>query len=231
MSTSIALVTCAEVSSERRMCSAMPRRIARHRLERLARLRAATGGCRRRGCSRSGGAAPAERAGAGGRGRRRSGAGALPARPVSMNAWMSFFVTRPPGRCRAPAPGRCRARRRSARRPARRTSGRCRRLAARRAARARRALPARSAAAASGGRRLRAPAQAERGRRGRGCAGLAADPREHRADLDRLALLDEDLADDARGRARHLGVDLVGRDLEQRLVGLDRARRPASATW
>jgi hypothetical protein len=28
MSTSIALVTCAEVSSERRMCSAMPRRIA-----------------------------------------------------------------------------------------------------------------------------------------------------------------------------------------------------------
>ena len=28
MSTSIALVTCAEVSSERRMCSAIPRRIA-----------------------------------------------------------------------------------------------------------------------------------------------------------------------------------------------------------
>ena len=28
MSTSIALVTCAEVSSERRMCSAMPRRMA-----------------------------------------------------------------------------------------------------------------------------------------------------------------------------------------------------------
>ena len=40
-------------------------------------------------------------------------------------------------------------------------------------------------------------------------------------DVDGLALLDEDLADDAGSRARHLRVDLVGRDLEQRLVGRD----------
>ena len=49
-----------------------------------------------------------------------------------------------------------------------------------------------------------------------------SDGREHGADLDGLALLDEDLVDDALGRARHLGVDLVGRDLEQRLVAADR---------
>ena len=51
---------------------------------------------------------------------------------------------------------------------------------------------------------------------------FAADAGQHRADLDRLALLHDDLAHDARAGARHLGVDLVGRDLEQRLVGLDR---------
>jgi hypothetical protein len=50
---------------------------------------------------------------------------------------------------------------------------------------------------------------------------LSADPAEQRPDLDGLALLDEDLGEDARARARHLGIDLVGRDLEQRLVGLD----------
>ena len=43
-----------------------------------------------------------------------------------------------------------------------------------------------------------------------------------RADGHRLALLNEDLLDDAGAGARNLGVDLVGRDLEQRLVGLDR---------
>ncbi len=48
------------------------------------------------------------------------------------------------------------------------------------------------------------------------------DGRENRADLDGLALLDEDLRHDAFGRARHLGVDLVRRDLEQRLVAADR---------
>ena len=48
------------------------------------------------------------------------------------------------------------------------------------------------------------------------------DDREPRADGDRLAFGDEDLLDDAGAGARHLGVDLVRRDLEQRLVGLDR---------
>ena len=51
---------------------------------------------------------------------------------------------------------------------------------------------------------------------------LAPDPREHRPDLDGLAFLDEDLAEDAARVRGDLGVDLVGRDLEQRLVGLDR---------
>ena len=51
---------------------------------------------------------------------------------------------------------------------------------------------------------------------------LRCDHRQLRPDLDRLALLHQDLADDARAGARHLGVDLVRRDLEQRLVGLDR---------
>ena len=47
------------------------------------------------------------------------------------------------------------------------------------------------------------------------------DHRELRPDLDRLAFLHEDLLDDALAGARNLGVDLVGRDLEQRLVGGD----------
>ena len=49
-----------------------------------------------------------------------------------------------------------------------------------------------------------------------------ADHGEPDAHLDRLALGHEDLGEDAgRGRG-HLGVDLVGRDLEERLVALDR---------
>src|SRR6476660_9749596 len=52
-----------------------------------------------------------------------------------------------------------------------------------------------------------------------GC-GASADVAELRADLDRLAFLDEDLDKRAGRGARHLGVDLVGGDLEQRLVGL-----------
>src|SRR5690606_27786594 len=59
-----------------------------------------------------------------------------------------------------------------------------------------------------------------RGLRRRG--GTRADDREHGAVLDRLVLLDEDLLDGARDGRRDLGVDLVGRDLEQRLVDLDR---------
>src|SRR5690606_17957193 len=38
---------------------------------------------------------------------------------------------------------------------------------------------------------------------------------------DGLALTHPDLAQDARGGRRNLGVDLVGRDLEQRLVAID----------
>ncbi len=63
------------------------------------------------------------------------------------------------------------------------------------------------------------------GRRGLGWSDLGAgrgDDREHRSDLDGLALLHQDLRDDAVGRARHLGVDLVRGDLEERLVALDR---------
>src|SRR5690606_10906112 len=48
--------------------------------------------------------------------------------------------------------------------------------------------------------------------------GRVPHPGEHGADLDRLALLDEDLGERAAHRRGHLGVDLVGRDLEERLV-------------
>ena len=54
-------------------------------------------------------------------------------------------------------------------------------------------------------------------------AGAVADAHERGADLDGLVLLDEDLLDDAGDRRRDLGVDLVGRDLEQGLVDLDRS--------
>ena len=58
-------------------------------------------------------------------------------------------------------------------------------------------------------------------------AGGAAAPRladhgQHGADLDGLVLLDPDLQQRAGGRGGDLGVDLVGGDLQQRLVGLDR---------
>ena len=55
---------------------------------------------------------------------------------------------------------------------------------------------------------------------GSGCA-ATADLRELRPDVDGLSFLDENLRERARSRARHLGVDLVGRDLEQRFVRLD----------
>ena len=54
-----------------------------------------------------------------------------------------------------------------------------------------------------------------------GRTGAVADLRENRADLDGLVLLDEDLFDHAADGRRDLGVDLVGRDLEQAFVGLD----------
>ena len=133
MSTSIALVTCAEVSSERRMCSgdAAPHR--RHRLELLAGHERRLGlGGRLRPAARSAQAPAAEQrarelvreaqrpeeprlagagsgsgagAGAGGATCGAAGAGSTAAggaaagaaaAPDSMNARMSFFVTRPP---------------------------------------------------------------------------------------------------------------------------------------
>ncbi len=54
---------------------------------------------------------------------------------------------------------------------------------------------------------------------GRGRA--VADDREVGADRNRVVLLDEDLLQRAGHRRGDLGVDLVGRDLEQRLVDLD----------
>ena len=62
-------------------------------------------------------------------------------------------------------------------------------------------------------------------RRGHGRAGrpsAVADHGEFHADLDGLALGNQDLGEDAGGGRGHLGVDLVGRDLEERLVPLDR---------
>ena len=83
----------------------------------------------------------------------------------------------------------------------------------------------------AGGRLARGGAAPRRRRRR--CLGRARSARRRSAppsgaitaifvpDVDGLALLDEDLLHDAGGGARHLGVDLVGRDLEERLVGLD----------
>ena len=61
------------------------------------------------------------------------------------------------------------------------------------------------------------------GRAARGGArgGRVADDGQHGADLDGLVLLDLDLEDGARDGGGDLGVDLVGGDLEQRLVHLD----------
>src|SRR3712207_2639550 len=42
-----------------------------------------------------------------------------------------------------------------------------------------------------------------------------------RSDVGRLVLAHDDAGQHPRGRRRDLGVDLVGGDLEQRLVGLD----------
>src|ERR1700733_13230131 len=54
-----------------------------------------------------------------------------------------------------------------------------------------------------------------------GTAFVGRDLGQDRADRDRLALGGVDLHEPARGRRWHLGVDLVGRDLDDRLVGHD----------
>src|SRR3954451_23558317 len=110
MSTSIADVTCAEVSSERRMWSAIPRRIADMGSivsPACAAAGAAAGGGGGGGgaAGGGGGARGALAAGAGGAvgagsaaGAGAGGGGACAAAvepPPSMKAWMSLFVTRP----------------------------------------------------------------------------------------------------------------------------------------
>ena len=121
--------------------------------------------------------------------------------------------------------GRCRARRRSAARPASSARG----LLDRRRLRV---SPARAGAAASSRRRGRRARPARPARRispgvvaRAGSPRRRCDPREHRADLDGLARLDEDLGQPARRRRRDLGVDLVGGDLAERLVGARPRRR------
>ena len=116
MSTSIAEVTCADVSSERRMCSAMPRRIAvtGSTCSPACASAAATGagagfagagaGAGAGACCGAGaaGAAGAAATGSGCGAGAASGAGAgCAGGPLSMKPRMSFFVTRPP----APVPG------------------------------------------------------------------------------------------------------------------------------
>ena len=51
--------------------------------------------------------------------------------------------------------------------------------------------------------------------------GRTADLAELGSDSHRFAFLDEDLRERPAARGRDLRVDLVGRDLEQRLVGID----------
>ena len=47
------------------------------------------------------------------------------------------------------------------------------------------------------------------------------DPRQHDPNVDRRIDVHQDLGHDAGNGRRHLGVDLVGRDLANRLLGLD----------
>ena len=251
MSTSIALVTCAAVSSERRMCSAIPRRIAVIGSSDSPGARPSPTSCDSAGCGlprrvprrRAAGAAAAGRRGAGGAAggsrRRRvrlhrlderedvllrhaaAAAGALDVARVDPVLGGDPRDDRRDEACACPSCGR----RRSSGSSAPAGSGSAR-PPARRDRLGRGGAPARRRL----GPRARARAPAAGSAAARAAPRLAADPREHRPDLDRLALLDEDLRDDARAGARHLGVDLVGRDLEQRLVGLRPRRRRSSAT-
>ena len=214
------------------MWSAIPRRIARHRLELLAGLRVAGRPARRRRGAAAAGAEPAPEPGlwarGGGAGRRLGGArlderedvllrhAAAPsgaghglrvdpvlggdARHDGRDERVLVVVAVPARRAASPAAATRSRRRRRSRPPPRRRSPAARRASS-------------SAASSAGGRSSAGGAAA---------GALWRDDRDARPDGDRLALLDEDLLDDARARARDLRVDLVGGDLEQRLVGLDR---------
>ena len=117
---------------------------------------------------------------------------------------------RPSARPSVRSPGRGARRTRPGRSPARGGGG-CWAIVRRAASRA-------AAAASAGrgrGRRLGRPSE----RVGR------LDDRDLGVVRDRRAFLDEDLGQGALERRRHLGVDLVGDDLEQRLVLVDMVAR------
>ncbi len=74
-------------------------------------------------------------------------------------------------------------------------------------------VPARAQAPVGSG----AGSASRRGRCRRSAVGVTDDG-DHGADVDGVAFLHPDLGEHAGHRRRHLGVDLVGRHLEQRLV-------------
>ena len=187
----------------------------RQRDDLVARVAAGRRRCGRRGAG--GGRAGAAAAGRG-RGGRRRGRGTLP--PPRSHA----------ARPRAGCGRRCRCRRWS-RRPApasaasRRTSGesmrpacgrRCAGAQPLRCRSARRRLAGVVAAVAGAGDAVPPPAGS-----GRRAPGLA-DPRERRADRHGFSCLHEDLDEHAVVGTGDLGVDLVRRHLEQRVVERDR---------
>ena len=207
------------------MCSAIPRRIA------------VTGSSCSPGCASAGGLRAAAGFGRGSGAARceplRSSAPPCAAAAAVLDEREDVLLRHAAAAAGAvrPVPDRRRARTRSARRPARRTPCRCRRAArgsgvARASWRAGRSRlssrrPRRRRLLRRGLGRLQPRAAASAARSADRCR-RSADLGQLRPDLDGLALLDEDLRHRARRGARHLGVDLVGRDLEQRLVGLDR---------
>ena len=207
------VVTCAEVSSERRMCSATPRRIAL-----IGSIDLACRGRRTRRRRAGAGGGAAER-----QARRRprasvaaAGAGAAPRGAESM----SFFVTRPP----RPVPWhRDGVDAVLGRDP--RDDGRDEGLAVRRetAPRLGAWLAAHGAPGVRGSRLAARPvgrrAAAQRARR---AGSRRAIRREHRADVDRLALLDEDLA----RRRRCPGSAPRCRPCRSRSRAASRRRRP-----
>ena len=222
MSTSIADVTCADVSSERRMWSAMPRLIAvigssgSPRSRRLLAGRDVAQGCRLRRC---GPVAAADGLTSLRRGRR---AGLDEGLDVLLRHAAAGAGARHLRRVDPVLGGDARDDRRDER-PA--VLGRRRRLCRLRrrlgdlrspAPRIRPLLPASPARAPGAGSAAGAAAPASPPMRASTVPTSTVSPSWTRISLTTPG-----------GGRRHLGVDLVGRDLEQRLVGLDRDRRPA----